>query len=156
MQVEQSPGRPMRRALAGRLVVLAAAVAAGLALQHVLAERLASIDALSKRDMLAARAELAQLFQIASVSVFGLTGALGVTIVLASRKAVALQQFPPPGRLSWGGARAIVSGPRAVTLARVGMGLGATLVVASAAGGGLMWYMALVLRACRAGVSRGV
>lgn len=156
MQAAQLPGRRMRRALLARLAALAVAIAGGLALQHVLAARLAEIDALSKTDMLAARAELARIFQIASVSVFGLTGALGVVVVLASRRASALQQFPPPGRLSWGSARPVVTGPRAVTCARIGIALGVTLVLASAAGGGLMWYMAAVLRACRAGVTPGV
>ena len=153
MEAAPTPAGSALRALLVRLAIVASAIAAGLALQHVLSARLASIDALAKTDLLAARAELARIFEIASVAVFGLTGAVGVMIVLSCRRSLALQQFPPPGRWSWGSARAVVTGPRARSLARVGMALGVTLVLASAAGGGLMWYMAQVLRACRAGVS---
>jgi hypothetical protein len=144
--------RDARRALLVRLAGVAAAIALGLVLQRWLTERLADIDALAKTDLLAARAELASICELGSVSVFGLTGAVGVMIVLSCRRSLALQQFPPPGRWSWGSARAVVTGPRARNLAHVGIALGVTLVLASAAGGGLLWYMARVLRACRAGV----
>jgi hypothetical protein len=153
MEAAPIPAGLALRALLVRLAIVAAAIAAGLALQHVLSARLARIDALARTDLLAARAELARIFEIASVAVFGLTGTIGVMIVLSCRRSLALQQFPPPGRWSWGSARAVVTGPRARSLARVGIVLGVTLVLASAAGGGLMWYMAAVLRACRAGVS---
>lgn len=153
MEAARVPRPPARSALYVRLAVVACAVAAGLALQHVLAARLASIDALAKTDLLAARAQLALIFEVASVSVFGATGAVGVMIAFACRRSLALQQFPPPGRWSWGSAPGVVTGSRAQRLARIGIALGATLVLASAAGGGLLWYMAAVLRACRAGVS---
>jgi hypothetical protein len=94
---------------------------------------------------------LARVFQVASVVVFGLTGALGVTVTLSCRRSLAREEFPPPGLWSWG-ARRVVTGAAARRLARIGMGLGITLALASAAGGGLLWYMAAVLRACRAGV----
>ncbi|MFI5316474.1 MAG: hypothetical protein ACHQ6T_12295 [Myxococcota bacterium] len=145
---------PARRGLLTRLGVLAGAVAVGVALQRLLAAHLQSIQDLSRTDMLAARAELARLFELASVCVFGLTGALGVGIVLSSRRSLALLQFPPPGAWSWG-SRRVVTGLPARKMALAGVGLGVTLVLASAAGGGLLWYMATVLRACRAGVPVG-
>jgi hypothetical protein len=144
--------RPARRALLARLAALVVAVGLGLVLQNVLTARLASIDALAKTDLLAARAQLARVFEIAGVCVFGLTGAIGVMVISSSRRSLALEQFPPPGRWSWGSRRAVLTGKRARTFAQVGIGLGVTLVLASAAGGGLLWYMAAVLRACRAGV----
>jgi hypothetical protein len=152
MEATPNPTGLAGRALLARLTAVVVAVALGLVLQQVLMAWLASIDALAKTDLLGARAQLASIFEIASVSVFGLTGAVGVTIVLSCRRSLALEQFPPPGRWSWGNRRAVVTGPRARSLAQVGIVLGVTLVLASAAGGGLMWYMAVVLRACRAGV----
>jgi hypothetical protein len=153
MDATPNPAGSLRRALLVRVAVLGAAVALGLALQHALAQRLTRIDALAKTDLIAARAELARICEVASVSVFGLTGAVGVMVVFACRRSLALNQFPPPGSWSWGRARAVVTGPRARTLAHFGLALGVTLVAASAAGGGLLWYMARVLRACRAGVT---
>jgi hypothetical protein len=141
----------LRRSLAVRLAVLALAVAVGLALQHVLSEYLERIQTLSQTNMLEARAALARVFELAAVAVFGLTGMIGVLVTLSSRRSLALERFPAPGPLSWG-TRRVFTGPPARKLARVGIGLGITLVLASAAGAGLMWYMAAVLRACRAGV----
>lgn len=151
METPLSPGSP-RRALLARLGLVAVAVVAGLALQSLLSAQLAGIDARAKTDLLGARAELARIFEIASVAVFGLTGALGVVIVLACRRSLALLEFPPPGAFSWGSGRAVLTGPRARNAAWVGIALGVALALASAAGGGLLWYMAQVLRACRAGV----
>jgi hypothetical protein len=141
---------PTRGVLA-RVAILAAAVTAGLVLHAVLAARLDAIQALSQTDLLAARASLAQILEVTAVGLFGATGALGVAIVLACRKSLALLHTPAPGRLSWG-ARKAVTGPPARRRARIGMALGIALVLASAAAGGLTWYMAVVLRACRAGV----
>jgi hypothetical protein len=141
-----------RRALVLRLVVLAAAIGAGLVLQHLLSRRLEELDTLARTDVLRARAELATLLQVIAVLVFGLTGALGVSLVVSCRRAVAAERFPPPGLWSWG-ARRVVSGPAARRLAQLGLALGVLLFAASAAGGGLLWYMAAVVRACRAGVS---
>jgi hypothetical protein len=131
---------------------LAGAIGVGLALQHLLARRLGELDALARTDVLRARAELATLLQVIAVAVFGLTGAVGVSVIVSCRRAAALQSFPPPGVWSWG-TRRVVSGPAARRLARLGVALGALLFAASAAGGGLLWYMAAVVRACRAGVS---
>ncbi len=140
------------RSLALRLAVLAGAIGLGLWLQHVLALRLESLDELAKTDVLRARAELATLMQVIAVVVFGLTAALGVSIVVSCRRAAAEERFPPPGVWSWG-TRRVLSGPAARRFAHVGIGLGALLFAASAAGGGLLWYMAAIVRACRAGVS---
>ena len=140
-----------RRSLVARLVVLAGAIAIGLVLQHLLTAYLERIQTLSRTNLLEARAALARVFEVAGVAVFGLTGGLGVGILLSCRRSLALEQFPPPGVWSWG-SRRVVTGPPARDLARIGMGLGITLVLASAAAGGLMWYIAAVLRACRAGV----
>jgi hypothetical protein len=131
--------------------VVLGAVAVGLALQHVLAARLEAIQALSRDDLLAARAELATLFRVVGTLVFGATGAVGISMILACRKALEVGRFPPPGAWSWGAAR-IETGPRAQTLARVGMVLGAALAVLSAAAGGFTWMLSATLLACRAGV----
>jgi len=148
MATPELPSRALRP-LALRLLVLAAAVALGLALQRVLQARFESIVELSQRDMLAARAELAHLFQIVGTAVFGLTGALGVAFAVSCRRPMEARQFPPPGLLSLG-ARRITTGPRAQTLTRIGLGLGIALLAASLAAGAMIWYMAAVLLACRA------
>jgi hypothetical protein len=132
-----------------RLGVLAAAVAVGLALQSVVAARLAAIQALANDDVLRARAELAGLLRVGAVLLFGLTGATGASIALSSRRAVVEQRFPPSGIWSWGAAR-VQTGPTAVRFARVGIALGVLLVLLSALAGGLTWHIAAVLLACRA------
>ena len=150
--LEANPERRLaRRDLWLRALVLAGAIALGLALQQVLARRLEELDALAKTDLLRARAELATLLKGIAVALFGLTGAVGAGVIASSRRALALGQFPAPGRWSWG-ARRVVSGVAAQRFARVGIGLGVLLIAASAAGGGLLWYMASVVAACRAGV----
>ncbi len=141
-----------KRALLARLAVLAGAIALGLALQHVVSAQLERIQTRSQTDLLGARAELASLLEVAGVSVFGLTGALGVMIAVACRRSLALLEFPPPGLLSWGSRRVIATGERARRAAVLGIALGVTLALTSAAGSGLLWYMARILRACRAGV----
>lgn len=141
-----------RRIVATRLAVLAVAVALGLVMQHALELRLEALDELARTDVLRARAELATLLQAIAVLVFGLTAALGVSITVSCRRAIAEERFPPPGVWSWGSQR-VVSGPAARRTAQIGVGLGAALFAASAAGGGLLWYMAVVVRACRAGLS---
>jgi hypothetical protein len=140
------------RALLLRLVVLAGAVGVGLWLQRVLMLRLEALDELAKTDVLRARAELATLLQVLAVLVFGLTAALGASIAVSCRRAIAEERFPPPGVWSWG-SRRVMTGPAARRMAQIGVGLGAAIFAASAAGGGLLWYMAVVVRACRAGVS---
>jgi hypothetical protein len=135
-----------------RLLLVAGATALGLALQQVVAARLAAIQALSETDLLAARSELAQLLQIAAVALVTGIGGLGAAIVLSCRRAHAEGRFPPAGMRSFGRARVPVTGPRARTLATTGIVLGILLVVCAAAAGGLLWYMAGVLRMCRARV----
>jgi hypothetical protein len=115
-------GRPL---LLRRLLVLAAAIAIGLVLQHGLRARLDAIAELSERDVVRARAELALVFRVVGTIVFGVTGALGVAIAASSRHAV-------------------------TSRARLGLGLGIALLVASLAGLALIGYMAAVLLACRA------
>jgi hypothetical protein len=132
-----------------RLAVLAGAVAAGLALQGVVAGRLAEIQALAAEDVVRARAELAGLLRVGGALLFGLTTAVGVSIAASSRRALAEGRFPPSGVWSWGATR-VATGPQATQLARVGVGLGALLVLSSVAAGALTWHMAAVLLACRA------
>src|SRR5262249_21979377 len=129
------------------------AIGIGLVLQQVLRHYLAQIQDDARTDVLGARAELAHVFQAIGIGVFGMTGFVGVAIVRACRRAAREEVFPPQGFTSWGGGARTLTGPRALWLARVGIGLGATVVVASAAGAGLSWYIAAVLRACRAGVA---
>jgi len=140
-----------KRALLARAGLVVVAIGVGLVLQHLLRAYLADIEDESRTDLLAARAELAHVFQALGIVIFGTTGALGASIALACRRAARDQVFPPTGLAAWRRARP-VTGLRARLLAQVGMGLGATIVAASAAGAGLAWYIAAVLRACRAGV----
>jgi hypothetical protein len=149
MATPELPSGALRPLLLRRLLILAAAVAVGLALQRVLAARLEAIVELSHRDMLAARAELAHLFQLVGTAVFGLTGALGVAFAWSCRKPAEARQFPPPGLLSYGAHR-LTTGPRAQMLTRIGFGVGVALFAASLAAGALIWYAAAVLLACRA------
>lgn len=149
MATPELPSRALRPLLLRRLLVLAAAVAIGLALQHALRVRLDAIVELSHGNMLAARAELAWLFRVVGAAVFGLTGALGVVFAVSCRRPSEAQQFPPPGLLSLGATR-FTTGPRVQTLTRVGLGIGVVLFAASLAGVVLIWYMADVLIACRA------
>jgi hypothetical protein len=135
------------RLLAG----VAAGLAIGFALEHFVASRLVELDRAAHQSYearLAARAEAANLLDLVAVGLFGSTAGLGVAIVLSGRRSLALQEFPPPGAWSWGGRRKL-SGPRALAFAKVSIGLGVALVLTSAAGGGLVWYMAAVVRACK-------
>jgi len=145
-----SPAPTLRlRALAPRLAVVALAVALGLLLQRVVSGRLAEIQALASQDVIRARAELAALLRVGGASLFGFVALTGLAIVASARRALATGQFPPPGLWSWG-TRRITTGPRARTLARTGLVLGSMLIALSAAAGGLVWYMASALLACRA------
>jgi hypothetical protein len=139
-----------RRTAALRLLVIAGAIGVGLCLQHLLAARLEAIEALARDDLIAARAELAGLLRVVGALVFGATAGVGISMLLACRRALEAERFPPPGAWSWGAVR-ITTGPRARTLARLGMGLAVALVGLSAAGGGLMWILGARLLACRAG-----
>jgi len=141
--------RPLRRRLAARALVLLASVAVGLLLARVLAIRLDAIRALAQVDVIAARAELAFLLHLLAVGVFGSTALLGVALALASRRAMRLAVFPPPGVVRWRSAR-VVTGPRARPLALLSLALAIALMLASLAGGGLTWYMAGRLLACKA------
>jgi hypothetical protein len=150
MTASDAPLRSPRRAIAGRLLAVAGAVAAGLALQQVVAARLEAIQALSETDVVAARAALARVFQVAAIGIAGGVGGLGVAIALSSRRALAEGRFPPTGALAFGRGRAPLSGPPALRLARIGVGLGAALALLSLAAGGMLWWMARVLLLCRA------
>jgi hypothetical protein len=143
---------PFRSGVRMRLLVLAGAVAVGLVAQQLVVAHLVRIEELSRIDMLQARADLALVLEIASVAVFGMTGSVGVSLLITLRRSLALEQFPPPGMWSWGTARRTVTGRAARVYARFGMVLAIVLILASCAGGALTWYMASVLRACRAGV----
>lgn len=151
MATPELPSRAVRALVLRRLLVLGAAVVLGLWLQRILQARLEGIVALSQADMLAARAELAHLLQLVGTAVFGLTGALGIAFAVSCRRPGEALRFPPRGVLSLGATR-VTTGPRAQTLTRIGFGLGVVLFAASLAGGALIWYVASVLLACRAGV----
>jgi hypothetical protein len=149
MATATPPGPRSARFLGSRFVVLAAAVGLGLALQSVVARRLSEITALAETDVLAARAQLAALLRVGGALLFGLTGAIGVSIAVSSRRAIAAGRFPAPGLWSWG-ARVVATGPAAVRMARVGLVLGAVVAVLSGVAAALVWYIAAVLLACRA------
>ncbi len=141
-----------KRAAATRVGIVVAAVAIGLVLNHVLQRHLATLQTLAQTDPIAARAQLALEMRIGGLALFAVTAALGLSIVLASRRTLQILEFPPPGIWSWGAARR-VSGPAARPLGWVGIALGAALVVCSVAGGALSWEMGTRLLACRAGLS---
>jgi hypothetical protein len=143
----QTAGRS--RAWLRPLATLALAVALGLALQQVVQSRLDAIQSLAAQDVIRARRELAWMLQLVAVGVFGMTGALGILLCIASRQAHREQRFPPSGRWSWRSTQ-VVTGPRARVLARTGIVLALALVALSIAGGALTWYAASVLLACRA------
>ena len=88
-------------------------------------------------------------FTLLAYFTFGMTGALGILLCIASRQAHREQRFPPSGRWSWSSTR-VVTGQRARVLARTGIVLALALVALSIAGGTLTWYLASVLLACRA------
>jgi len=140
-------GKP--RSWATGCATLALAVGLGLALQHVLQARLDEIQALANHDVIRARAELAGILRAVAVGVFGSTGAVGIAIFASGRRALREERFPPSGAWSWGAAR-IITGPRALAMARAAMVLALALVLLSLAGGALTWYIASVLLACRA------
>jgi hypothetical protein len=138
------------RPLAARLGVLAGAVALGLALQGVLTARLEAIAALTDSDVVAARRDLAFLMRAIALPVLALTAGLGMVIALSCRHALAEGRFPPTGARAWGRTARTMTGPPARRVARLGIGLGATLFVCSVAAGGLLWWMTYVLLLCRA------
>ena len=80
-----------------RALVLIAAVAIGLALQSLVASHLGAIQRRADSDLLGARAELAFVLQVVAVGLFGSIAALGVWMTVASRRALVLRRFPPPG-----------------------------------------------------------
>lgn len=134
---------------APRLLVLAGAVAAGLALQTVIRARVDGIQALAASDVIAARAQLAHLLQVVGGGVLAITTAFGVALFVAARRAVATAVFPPPGVWSWGAPRT-VTGPRAVTFGRLMLALAAALVACSLTGLGMVFFIAQRLLQCRA------
>jgi hypothetical protein len=144
--------QPVRnsRLLRRRLLVLAVAVALGMALHLVAAERLQEIATLAERDPMTARAELAAILHVVAVGLFGLTGTIGLVLGVACRRAVALDRFPPPGAWGLGDAR-VWTGPAARRIAMVMGALALLLVLCSVAGAAITWVMAERLLACRAG-----
>ncbi len=142
--------RASRLALAARLLTLAGAVAIGLVLQHFLKQHLAALQVVAQTDQVAARARLATELRFGGLGLFGLTAALGVSIVVSSLRGLRLAVFPPPGMWGWGSVR-ISTGPSARRLAYAGMMLGTVLVAASLAGGVVTGQMATALLRCRAG-----
>lgn len=144
-----APVTPAGRYWLARLTVLALAIGLGLLLQRVVGARLEEIQALSAENVIRARYELASFLRVGGSALFGFTAATGLAIALSARRALAAGMFPPPGVWSWGAAR-VATGPRAATLARASLVLGALLVALSAAGGGLIWHAASVLVSCQA------
>jgi len=133
---------------AHRILLLAFAIALGLALEQVLTTRLTEIQALAKNDVIRARAEFASLLRVGGGGFFGLTTALGFLLINASRRAIREARFPPPGMLSWGATRVFTGTPgRRIALASLAIAI--TLVICSLAGAALVWHMAAVLLACK-------
>lgn len=147
-----APDAPLRPAsgVRSRVLVIAAAIAIGLALHAVVAARLEQIEELSRRDVVAARAQLAAMLQVVAIGLFGGIAALGCWLVRVSHRSRAVGVFPPPGAWSFGPARR-VEGDAARRMATLLRALAIALVGLSIAGGALTWYMAQTLLACRAG-----
>jgi hypothetical protein len=137
------------RAVAVKLIVLAAAIAVGLVLQQALGAQLEAIVARAEHDRLAARAELGRWIRAVTTGACGLTAALGLALAHACRNPAAAEHFPPPGLFALG-ARRTLTGPRARALTRIGLVLGVLLSLVSLGGVALGWYVASVLLACRA------
>jgi hypothetical protein len=133
-----------------RLVVLASAVAIGLLLQHFLRRHLGTLQTLAQTDPLGARARFAVELRFGGLGLFGLTTALGVSVIATSFRGFRLARFPPPGLWAWGCSRTVI-GPAARRMACVGLVLGSLVVACSIAGGAVTWQMAERLLACRAG-----
>jgi hypothetical protein len=146
-----TPATPRTSGIArlARFAVLPGAVAIGLALRRLLTQHLVTLQALAQTDPLGARARLATEVRFGGLGLFGLTAALGVSVITTSFRGRRLAHFPPPGVWAWGGART-VTGPAARRFAYVGMLLGSLLVVCSLAGSAVTWQMAERLLACRA------
>jgi hypothetical protein len=154
MDADAAPAERLRfrYGLPLRIAVLVFAIGLGLVAHHFLSEYLWQLEELSETDVLQARASLAFVLEIASVVVFGMTGSIGISLALSMRRSLQQERFPVSDIWSWGSRRPVVTGPRSRSLARFGLALAITLILASIAGGALTWYMAAVLRACRAGV----
>ena len=142
---------PPRLGLPLRIAVVIGAIGLGLVAQQLLLTYLWQIEELSETDLLGARAALARVLEVGSVLLFGLTGSLGVTLLVTLRRGLLLDRFPVSDLWSFGSRRS-PSGPGSRTRMRVGIALAIALILASCAGGALTWYIAAVLRACRAGV----
>jgi hypothetical protein len=138
-----------RRYWLTRLLVIAGALACGIALQAPVTRYLESLQALAATDPAQARAELAAIFRFPMLGLFAATGALGVHLFAASRRARQLGIFPPPGRLFAGSTRRF-EGDAARRVARFLIAISAVLVVASLAGAFVSWQIAEQLIACRA------
>jgi hypothetical protein len=72
-----------RRATWQLVLVLAGAVVAGLLLNHLLQDHLASLQDLAATDPITARRQLATEFRIGGIGLFLLTGALGASLIAA-------------------------------------------------------------------------
>jgi hypothetical protein len=139
------------RSVPARLAVLAGAIALGLALQGVVGARLAEIQELAERDVVAARQQLGAILRVVAIGLFGGLTALGGWMAWASWRSLADGVFPPRG--AWGfGSAGRLEGAAARRAAGAMLGLAIALAVLSLVGGGLTWYMAATLIACRAGV----
>jgi hypothetical protein len=135
-----------------RLGVMLGAVVIGLVLNVLMQRHLATLQTLAATDPIAARARLAHEVRVGGLLLFTLTGALGVSLMHASRVALRVLQFPPPGLWGFGAGRTI-HGPAARPFAFGGIVLGSLLLLCSLAGGALSWEMATRLLTCRAGVT---
>lgn len=142
---------PHSRSLAIRLAVVAGAIALGLALQSLVGARLAAIQELGERDVVAARQQLGAILRVVAICLFGGLTALGGWMTWASWRSLAAGVFPPPGAWGFGSARRL-EGAAARRVAGVMLGLAIAVAVLSLVGGGLTWHMAATLIACRAGV----
>jgi len=140
------------RSLRRRLLVLAGAVALGIAAHLATADQLAALASLAQRDPMAARAKLAVVFRVVAVGLFGLTGTLGLVLSFACRRSLAVGRFPPPGAWGFGSGGRVWTGAPARRIALFMAVLAVLLVLCSIAGSALSWYMAERLLACRAGV----
>jgi hypothetical protein len=132
-----------------RGVVLAGAIALGLWLNGEVGAYLATIQERAQTDVLGARAELARVFRWLAVGLFGGVALLGLHLLATARRALRAGQYPPPGAWSFGATRHWQGEP-ARRVARIMTGLSVALVLLACAGGGLSWYVASVLLACRA------
>ncbi len=132
-----------------RVLALFIGLALGAVSYVAMAHYLESLQTLALHDKLAARAKLATLVRAMALTIFPLTGGIGLAIANTCRRSFAIDRFPPPGSRVFQTSRSF-TGIAARRVAFAMLVLGIALVLCSVAAAALSWVMADRLLACRA------